>query len=160
MKRLLERLIICVSLLLCSLSQASAQDSYALAEQILSRLEDNRVSLNYSCTIDTGSVPFEISGKLVAQGNCYRAEGNGLVIICNGPVRWTIDPEAREAYIEDADGIREVLLYRDNLVKLELKDVQYLPLSETDGEFSFDCSALDPDWVVTDLREVTDLPGE
>lgn len=148
----MKRLLICLSMLLCSLFQVFAQDQYALAEQILSRLEDNRVSMKYSCTINTGTVPFEISGKLVAQGNCYRAEGNGLVIICNGPVRWTIDPEAKEAYIEDADGIREVLLYRDNLVQFELKDVQYLPLSETDDEFSFDSSGLGSDWVVTDLR--------
>lgn len=126
-------------------------DSRAIAEEILSRLGQERVQLRYSCTVDSGT-KLDISGTLVAQGECYRAEGNGLVIISNGELRWTVDPAAKEVYIEHTSGVEEVLSYRDSLVELELSDVQYLPQTEDSSEFSFDCSALDGEWIVTDLR--------
>lgn len=138
--------------LLCSVP-ALAQTSREEAAQILARLGEERVTLDYVCTIESSGLPFVFEGTLTAQQDCYRAEGNGLVIICNGPVRWTVDEQAREVYIENAGGVREVLLYQDNLVEMNLSNVRYAPLSADTALFTFDTSALSDDWLVTDLRE-------
>lgn len=148
----MTRTIAIIAAMLLGALQIHAQDPMSRAEQILSRLDSCMVSLSYTCTVDSGSVPIEIEGKLTAQQDCYRAEGNGLVIICDGPTRWTVDPQAKEVYIEDAGGIREVLLYSDRLVRLEISDVDYMPLSADTSMFSLDCSSLGDEWVITDLR--------
>ena len=121
-------------------------------EQVAQRLaEGQRVSLNYSCAVD-GYAPVELSGSLLLQGNCYRAEGNGVEIYCDGSTRWTVDREEKEVYIESSDGIREVVQYKESLKTLVLSDLKYLPGSEGLSPFTFDTASLDSSWVVTDLR--------
>lgn len=121
-------------------------------EQVAQRLaEGQRVSLGYNCTVD-GYAPVELSGSLLLQGNCYRAEGNGVEIYCDGGTRWTVDREEKEVYIESSDGIREVVQYKESLKTLVLSDLKYLPGSEDLSPFTFDTVSLDSSWVVTDLR--------
>ena len=121
-------------------------------EQVAQRLsEGQRVSLSYSCTVD-GYAPVELSGSLLLQGNCYRAEGNGVEIYCDGSTRWTVDRSEKEVYIESSDGIREVMQYKDSLKTLTLSELKYLPGSEDLSPFSFDTTLLDSSWLVTDLR--------
>ena len=63
-----------------------------------------------------------------------------------------VDPESKEVYIETAGGIEELVPWQDNLEDLSLTDVRYLPLSDDLSPFTFDTTALDTSWVVTDLR--------
>jgi len=141
--------LLTLGLVLCLLAgSAAAQDTQV--EEILERAKTERVTLNYSCNISELS-PVRVKGKLIVQGDCYYAEGYGMRIYCNGGTRWTIDTGEKEIYVEDAGGIAEILQYRDSVSNLKLSDIRYSPQS-ADSAFSFDTSALDSSWVVTDLR--------
>ncbi|MBQ9660267.1 MAG: hypothetical protein IJV37_03245 [Bacteroidales bacterium] len=118
---------------------------------LAAHLQTDRISLRYSCVL-TQDTPVHLSGDLLVQGECYRARGNGMEIYCDGKTRWTVDPAAREVYIETAAGLEELLAWRDSLSELTLTDVRYSPLSEDLSPFRYDTSSLDADWIVTDLR--------
>ena len=130
---------------------------FALAAQerqisdIASRLHANRVTLHYDCVF-TQDTPVHLTGVLTIQAPCYRAEGNGMKIYNDGTTRWTVDPESREVYIEDAVGLEELVAWQESLSELKITDVSYLPLQEDLSDFRFDTAALDASWVVTDLR--------
>ena len=119
--------------------------------EIAAHLQTDRISLRYACTV-TQDTPVKLSGVLLVQGECYRAVGNGLEIYCDGTTRWTVDPASKEVYIETAEGLDELLAWRDSLSELRLTDVEYLPLSDDLAPFRFDTAPLDSTWVVTDLR--------
>ena len=123
-------LSLCLALLPGSMGAQNRQiDSNALLEELLGRLDSQRARIGYSCTIDNGT-PVRLSGIILLQGNCYYAEGNGLKLYCNGPTRWTVDEEEKEVYIENSDGIREVLQYRDSLTDFSISELRYLDWSE------------------------------
>lgn len=136
--------------LLALLPLTAAAQKYTL-DTVAAHLDTDRISLHYACTI-AQPAPVQLSGELLVQGDCYRAKGNGMEIYCNGTIRWTVDPESKEVYIETAGGIEELVPWQDNLEDLSLTDVRYLPLSDDLSPFSFDTAALDASWVVTDLR--------
>lgn len=144
---------LCLALLPGSMGAQNRQiDSNALLEELLGRLDSQRARIGYSCTIDNGT-PVRLSGIILLQGNCYYAEGNGLKLYCNGPTRWTVDEEEKEVYIENSDGIREVLQYRDSLTDFSISELRYLDWSEDLSAFVFDTAKLSRDWIVTDLRD-------
>lgn len=119
--------------------------------EIAAHLQTDRITLRYDCTY-TEDTPVRLSGILLIQGDCYRAVGNGMEIYCDGTTRWSVDPVSKEVYIEPAEGLSELLEYRNSLSALKISDVKYLPLSDDLTPFRFDTAPLGPDWVVTDLR--------
>ena len=119
--------------------------------EIAAHLQTDRITLRYDCTY-TEDTPVRLSGILLIQGDCYRAVGNGMEIYCDGTTRWSVDPVSKEVYIEPAEGLSELLEYRNSLSALKISDLKYLPLSDDLTPFRFDTAALGPDWVVTDLR--------
>ena len=138
-----------ITLLLALLPFAAAAQPQ-LAE-IAAHLQNERVSLHYDCTY-TEDTPVKLSGDLVIQGDCYLAKGNGVEIYSDGTTRWTVDPASKEVYIEPADGLTELVAYRDSLSELKITELKYLPLLDDLSAFRFDTVALDASWVVTDLR--------
>ena len=143
-----SRLTLLLPLLLLCL--AAGAQSRPLSE-VAPHLATDRISLHYDCTY-TQDAPVKLSGTLLVQGECYRAVGNGMEIYCDGATRWTVDPASKEVYIETAEGLAELLAWRDSLSELTLTDVRYSPLSDDLSPFIFDTAALDASWVVTDLR--------
>ena len=139
-----------ILVLVTLLPLTAAAQRYTL-DTVAAHLRTDRISLQYACTI-AQPAPVQLSGDLLTQGDCYRAKGNGMEIYCNGATRWTVDPESKEVYIEAAGGIEELVPWQDNLEDLSLTDVRYLPLSDDLSPFTFDTTALDTSWVVTDLR--------
>jgi hypothetical protein len=133
--------------LLLSLT-AAAQPQLA---EIAAHLQTDRISLRYDCTY-TEDTPVKLTGVLLIQGDCYRAVGNGMEIYCDGTTRWSVDPASKEVYIEAANGLEELLEYRDSLSALKISDLKYLPLSDDLSAFRFNTAGLGGDWVVTDLR--------
>lgn len=127
---------------------AAAQPQLA---EIAAHLQSERVSLHYDCTY-TEDTPVKLSGDLVIQGDCYLAKGNGVEIYSDGATRWTVDPASKEVYIEPADGLAELVAYRDSLAELKITGLKYLPLLDDLSAFRFDAASLDSSWVVTDLR--------
>ena len=139
-----------ILILIALLPLTAAAQQYTL-DAVAAHLRTDRISLNYAFTI-AEPAPVQLSGTLLAQGECYRAIGNGMEIYCDGKTRWTVDPESKEVYIETAEGIEELALWQDNMKELSLTDVRYLPISDDLSPFTFDTAALDASWVVTDLR--------
>lgn len=80
---------------------ASAQNSLSA---LSARLSGGTAVFEYAFTTSGGSTPFEGSGKAAVTGPCYRIEGNGLDIRCDGKVRYTADPAAGEMVIEASEG--------------------------------------------------------
>lgn len=111
----------------------------------------DRILLDYSCTVK-GEVPVKFKGTILLQDDCYCMKGNGLEIYCNGGTRWTLDREAKEAYIEPANGMEEIMQYYESITDLEISNVKYTSKSEDLSAFTFSTSALDSSWIVTDLR--------
>ena len=145
-----KRWIIPLLALLLPLTAAAQVSSQQVAE-IAAHLDNSRISLRYTCTV-TQDTPVKLSGTLLVQGECYQAKGNGMEIYCDGQTRWTVDPEAKEVYVETSGGLEELLAWRDSMTELSLAEVKYLPRSEDLAPFVFDTAALDASWVVTDLR--------
>ena len=139
-----------ILILIALLPLTAAAQQYTIGA-VAAHLRTDRISLNYAFTI-AEPAPVQLSGTLLAQGECYRAIGNGMEIYCDGKTRWTVDPESKEVYIETAEGIEELALWQDNMKELSLTDVRYLPISDDLSPFTFDTAALDASWVVTDLR--------
>ena len=146
----MKRLLCTLLLALCTLGTLRAQS--AVTDEIIARLRDNRVSLKFSCTVEDG-VSIELSGSLIAQGNCFILKGNGLEIYSDGITRWTVDPKEKEVYLEEGNELSEILLYRDKVRNLNIKDIKYEQPGEDLSVFRFYCSHLTDDWIVTDLRQ-------
>ena len=144
----MKKWILCLLPLLLSLMTAAAQPQLG---EIAAHLQTDRISLHYDCTY-TEDTPVKLSGVLLIQGDCYRALGNGMEIYCDGATRWSVDPASKEVYIEPAEGLAELLEYRDALTELKITELKYLPLSDDLSPFRFSTAALDDSWVVTDLR--------
>ena len=143
----MKRWILYLLPLLLSLT-AAAQPQLS---EIAAHLQTDRITLRYDCTY-TEDTPVKLSGILLIQGDCYRAVGNGMEIYCDGTTRWSVDPASKEVYIEPAEGLSELLEYRNSLSALKISDLKYLPLSDDLTPFRFDTASLGSDWVVTDLR--------
>lgn len=134
--------------------------SAAIPEELTALMEESRngrVELTYSCLVPVGEAPVRSEGTLLVESNCYLLKANGLEIYCDGRSRWSVDPEAKEVYIEEAPGVLEFVDDTERYFS-QLKDFRLLS-SSTSGpvgnadEFRFDDASLPPDWVVTDLRQ-------
>lgn len=143
----MKRLLVSLLLSLCILPSHAQQ----LPSEITSHWSTDRISLDYSCTLQ-GDVPVELKGTLLLQDNCFFVKGNGVEIYCDGETRWTLDREAEEVYIEKADSLEEILKYYGSISKLNISNVRYGQKSEDLSAFRFSASALGSSWVVTDLR--------
>lgn len=134
--------IFCVLAILCI--QAGAQD----LDTIRKKLDVSRVRVNYSFVMQK----VHCKGTITVQVPCFKASGNGIDVYSDGITRWTVDPESREVYIENAEGPDDYARYLLDIEDLKLSDMVSTPISEDLSMFVFDVSALDSSWVVTDLR--------
>lgn len=144
------------------------------AQEILTRFSTNRISCKYTYSIDV-PITLTYEGDALIQGECYHLKGNGLEIFCDGVNRWTVDSEAREVYIENADEveniIKEFLTYSkdikttgntltgtlvdpddDTNIKFALTEITYTPIDEDLVPFKLDVESLDDTYLVTDMR--------
>ena len=144
------------------------------AQEILTRFSTNRISCKYTYSIDV-PITLTYEGDALIQGECYHLKGNGLEIFCDGVNRWTVDSEAREVYIENADEveniIKEFLTYSkdikttgntltgtlvdpddDTNIKFALTEITYTPIDDDLVPFKLDVESLDDTYLVTDMR--------
>ena len=80
---------------------ATAQESGPL-EGFAANLASGEVSFKYSFEVK-GDIPMKGNGTAALNGDRYHVFGNGMDLWCDGKTRWTIDRNAREAYIEAVD---------------------------------------------------------
>ena len=150
----MKRILTILALLAGMCFQLGAQED--MVASLMERLQHERLTFTYSCTIDAGGLPVNSSGTVTAQGNCYKVSAQGVDIYCDGSTRWLVDTAAKEVYIEAAEGLGEFLAapqdYLGALSDLKYSTPKSVPATEELGDFRFDCSKLDDNWVVTDLR--------
>ena len=170
MKRRMTTLLL--GAILCCTSFAQSE-----VEKMLQTVSTKRVSLDYDFS-SIGNTTIKGSGSLIINGNCFKSNGNGLEISCDGSTRWTIDNFAKEVYIENASGTSDFLsnpeVFLNNVTSISisgkkisgiwkdpangieseftLSNIKESELKEDCSEFTFDTTAIGSGWVVTDLR--------
>lgn len=179
MKRYFRICLLLLSLLALpagAAGQSAAQDGEILAK-VLEWVASRRISASYRYETG-GEVTVTGSGTLLLDGGCYLLRGNGLDVYCDGVTRWTVDPAAKEVYIEAAaegqdyfshpeafvsqvSGLREeggtiTGVFTDSgkgtVIRFSFSSIVGSPQQHRTQEFAFDTAALDASWVVTDLR--------
>lgn len=133
-----------ITLMLGLCIAAAAQDLDAIRK----KLDVSRIRVDYSFVMQK----VHCSGTITVQIPCFKASGNGIDVYSDGITRWTVDPESKEVYIENAEGPDDYLKYLLDIEDLKLSDLVSTPLSDDLSMFVFDVKALDSSWVVTDLR--------
>ena len=133
-----------IVLLLSICSAVMAQDLDAVRK----KLDVSRVRVDYSFVMQK----VHCSGTITVQIPCFKASGNGIDVYSDGVTRWTVDPESKEVYIEEAEGPDDYLKYLLDIEDLKLSDLTTTPITDDLSMFVFDVSKLDSSWVVTDLR--------
>ena len=173
MRRLLAYLLTAFGLLCTSVTGQNRV--VAGLEELTRLLQSSLVSFDYNYRTDD-KVAVTGKGSITVQGKMYVMEGDGLRIWCDSVTRWTLDPEAREAYIETVSDSPDILSnplpYINSLTGVKSdgnsisgtyssqgKDIRFtitnIRSSERRSDFSFfrfDPASLKKDWVVTDLR--------
>ena len=92
MKRLLTTTL--SALIACICVSAQVGEEFA---PLLQKFQSQRTLLNYEYNI-SGPADITVQGTAVIQKNCFRMEGAGLLIMCDGDSVWTLDLEGKEAY--------------------------------------------------------------
>lgn len=148
---------------------ASAQVGEELAP-LMQKLQNHRTVLNYEYTVP-GPVDVTVQGSAILQKDCFRMEGAGLLIMCDGESIWTLDLDGKEAYVEKAGPmdylqyLREIQYVDDRLegtfvepssgtiMPFALRDLQFLPVSGDLSPFTpSEDTFASGDWIITDLR--------
>ncbi len=168
----------CLSTILTCLLLTAAFTCHAqemTREWLYSTLEKGCVSFDYDYSSDS-KVPLTGKGRVTVQGKMYRTEGNGLKIWCDSTTRWTLDPQAHEAYIENVSDSPDILSnpipYLNALsgvrnaggvisgtydadgtrILFNIRNISVAEKTESPDSFRFDRNSLGREWVVTDLR--------
>ena len=80
---------------------AFAQEQGPL-DDFAANLASGEVSFKYSFEVK-GDIPMKGNGTAALYGTSYHVLGNGMELWCDGKTRWTLDRNAKEAYIEEVD---------------------------------------------------------
>jgi len=143
---------IIAALLLTSVFTMDAQIDIDLLAKLL---QTNRVSVEYSCII-SGTSPVKSSGTLVGEGNFYMVKADGIEVYSDGETRWTVDPKAKEVYIESSNGIAELMpdvqKFLKQIYELKTSEPVVTPATFKKENFQFKTEGLGKDWMITDLR--------
>ena len=166
MKAKLATIIPAILFCLC----AHAQSDLAELKPLLQQFQNQRATLNYQYTIP-GTVEITVQGTAIIQKNCFRMEGAGLMIMCDGDSIWTLDMEGKEAYVEKAGPMDYLQYLREaqwiddriegtivepasgTIMPFVIRDLKFSPISGDLSIFSpSEESFASGDWIITDLR--------
>lgn len=86
----------------CILAVMMAAHPDAL-DVFVSNLSSSASVFEYRYEVNDGKTKLTGSGTVEMQDDCYRVEGNGLEIFCDGSSKWTVDRESKEVVIESSD---------------------------------------------------------
>ena len=123
-------------------------------DEVTGRLDSNRIQAGFSCTFISQGTPMICKGTVLAQGRCFHSDINGIESYCDGQKIVLLDRKSKEAYIEDASGLKEYLESNvGNISGLEFSELRFLDISDDMSAFCVDLSSFGKDWVITDLRQ-------
>lgn len=160
-----KTILLCIAMFM-GIFAASAQNSI---DEVLGVLQHYRVSFDYEYVI-TGLQEITVQGSGVVQKGCFRIEGAGLQVLCDSESVWTLDMEAKEAYVEAAGPLDYAqyitdIAWQDNnlvgsfaepssgsIINFTLFNIKQSPISGDCSAFVPAADTFDGDWVITDLR--------
>ena len=175
----MKRIQVLLGVLLLSALCAAAQNI-----PLLDKVPGHRVTFDYVYGYTSEGKTYDnvASGQMTVQGNAYILKADGLEVISDGKVRWSLDRSAKEALIDAVDGddivsnpAAIVASYKEfgKALKVNASGADSLDVSLTmeDGtvgrfkltriqfhpegaaaDFTVSRGVLGKDWVVTDLR--------
>ena len=164
MKRFILTALGIFALCLCAFAQKGQIDD------LLEKARRHRLTLDYEYVIQ-GMPDITVDGSAVVQGDCFRMEGAGIMILCDAVNIWTLDLDGKEAYVEAAgkmdylDFVSDLEL-EDNgwlsglyneplsgsMIPFTVKNIKFLPPSGDMSAFSPAEDTFSGDWIITDLR--------
>lgn len=147
-----------------------AQTGDEEVDAIIQKIQKHRTILTYEYVI-SGVTEVKVNGTATIQGECFRMEGAGLLIMCDSQSIWTLDLNGKEAYVEKAGPMDYMkylrqLEYKDGklegsyvepmsgaIIPFTISDIKYLPSSGDLKPFSpAEDTFASGDWIITDLR--------
>lgn len=164
----MKKLITAISVLILSATALNAQSQQI--SELKEKLSRNMVELVYEYTI-AGLEENVITGTAAIQDNCFKIEGAGLKILCDGESIWTLDFEGQEAYVEkaaplDFTGLLEDAEFTEDgrisgtwsepssgaIINITLSEIKYKNKSGNTDMFRPSPETFQGDWIITDLR--------
>ncbi len=88
-----------IVIFVCAVSMCVCAWGQNIVSDFVSTLDGKCASFKYSYSL-SGQVPLNGSGTVTFQDESFTMKGDGLEVYCDGSVRWTVDTEAEECYIE------------------------------------------------------------
>ena len=122
-------------------------------DDIVKWVDSYRIKATFSCKVKTEEVNLDCSGTALTQDDKFALKAAGLEIYCDGSQMIILDPEEKEAYVQDASGLMDYLKESLEAVSdLDVKELRFLDKSDDLSPFRFDLKKLGRDWTVTDMR--------
>lgn len=175
MKRFFATVLLLFALAAQSFGQGRNLFIAASPEELADTLAVSNVKFDFKYTILQNGFDVVVTGSAEIQNGCYRGVMSTLEFYCDGQTRWTVDPQGKEVYIENArDAASDFLVSPGEYLMLvpdlaigpdyvsgnyygegapipfEITSIVITP--PADRLFGFDISSLDDDWIITDLR--------
>lgn len=120
---------------------------------IVKWVDSYRIKAEFSCKVATDGAPIDCKGTALCQDDKFALKAAGLEIYCDGKQLVVLDPEEKEAYIQDASGLMDTLKDSMGAVSdLQVQELRFLDKSEDYAPFKFDTKKLGKEWTVTDMR--------
>lgn len=110
-----------LAVLLLSASCLSVQARSKVLDSFITKVSSSLVTFDYSFTCLVNGTKMTGDGKVELQDDCFRVQGNGLDIWCDGKTRWTIDTFAEEVVAESV-GAAEGLMTNPALLITSVDD--------------------------------------
>lgn len=105
--------------LLALLPAGIAAQNTALLQKLYDGFASHCIAMDCEYAVVTDGISSKGECKVEVQGICYRMQGSGLDIFCDGESVWVMDSMAKEAIVEPATGdsfsymSNPALLFRD-----------------------------------------------
>lgn len=153
-------------------SEAAFSQSTALPEALAKQLSTYLTQADFTYEAQ-GDVSVCGEGKLYIQDSCYVLDLNIMKMYSDGVLRWTVDADAKEVYIERVEGGWQGAIAGYNILSVKETEgkLEALVSSQNGAEltltmpsmklsdkvsvdfFRFNTSSLDGGWVITDFTE-------
>lgn len=162
-----------IALLAAMLAFSSVVRAEDLPQPLREQLSRHLTQADFTY-VSEADVKVEGEGSFSIQDSCYVLDLGVLQIYCDGVRRWTVDKEAREVYIEPAEGslagaiagyqVEEIKGLSDNGLRVTVQDARGTRITITvprmkmtakaeAGYFRFSTSSLSGDWNINDMTD-------
>lgn len=114
---MMKKFLAAGALALAALMPLKAQNP---AAALSSALSETGLQFDYAYVYGANGMKINGDGHITAQNDAFRMTGNGLLLVCDGKTRWTVDEAAQECYIEAVDASNPDLMANPALLVLAM----------------------------------------